>query len=201
MRSLVFSLLVFSLFPISLYARSVLLVLQDDLKDSPPEENPNDPTHNDPPEWDEFGDSEPHKSDEELDPGSWRPIFEPDSSSVEPASESDALYYSGVMKMVRAVSSGEELVMEEGAAEIDTAAASGHPHARSVLAFLHSSGQVREKNKGKAFMYHHFAAEGGNMQSKMSLAYTYFKQDVRTPISAPNLFLWILKFAVLFYDF
>ncbi|XP_030493553.2 ERAD-associated E3 ubiquitin-protein ligase component HRD3A [Cannabis sativa] len=178
MRSFVFSLLIFSLFPISLYARSVLLVLQDDLKDSPPDENPTDSTHNDSPEWDEFGDSDPHKSDEELDPGSWRPIFEPDLSSAEPGSESDAMYYSGVLKMVRAVSTGEELVMEEGAAEIEAAAASGHSHAQSVLGFLYGTGQMKEKNKGKAFMYHHFAAEGGNMQSKMSLAYTYFKQDM-----------------------
>lgn len=68
--------------------------------------------------------------------------------------------------------------MDEGVSEIEAAASYGHPHARSVLGFLHGSGQMREKNKAKAFMYHHFAAEGGNMQSKMSLAYTYFKQDV-----------------------
>lgn len=84
--------------------------------------------------------------------------------------------------MVRAVSSGEEGLMDEGASEIETAAFSGHPHARSVLGFLQNTGQMREKNKGKGFMYHFFAAEGGNMQSKMSLAYTYYKQDVRTLI-------------------
>ncbi|PON79152.1 Eukaryotic elongation factor 2 kinase [Trema orientale] len=177
--TLILSLLAFSLYPTSLYARSVVLVIsQEDLKDAP-DDNPADPTHHDSAEWDEFGDSDSHKSEEELDPGSWRPIFEPDSSSAEPASEPDAQYYSGVSKMVRAASSGEEGLMEEGAAEIESAAASGHPHARSVLGFLYGTGQMREKNKGKAFLYHYFAAtEGGNMQSKMSLAYTYYKQDM-----------------------
>ncbi|GMN51279.1 hypothetical protein TIFTF001_020428 [Ficus carica] len=182
-RRVILSLLILSLFlfPISLYARPFVLVIsQDDIKDalnSPESDNPtSDP---DSAEWDEFGDSDSHKSDEELDPGSWRPIFEPDSSTTaEPTSESDALYYSGVSKMVRAVSSGDEGLMNEGASEIEAAAAPGHPHARSVLGFLRGTGQMREKNKAKAFMYHHFAAEGGNMQSKMSLAYTYFKQDM-----------------------
>ncbi|EXB80316.1 hypothetical protein L484_025172 [Morus notabilis] len=178
-RRLIFSLLIFSLFPISLYARPFVLVIsQDDIKDavnSPDSDNPADP---DSAEWDEFGDSDSHKSDEELDPGSWRPIFEPDSSAAEPSSEPDSLYYSGVSKMVRAMSASEEGLMDEGVSEIEAAASYGHPHARSVLGFLHGSGQMREKNKAKAFMYYHFAAEGGNMQSKMSLAYTYFKQDM-----------------------
>ncbi|KAL5544937.1 hypothetical protein UlMin_008721 [Ulmus minor] len=176
-RKLVFSLLIFSLFTISLYARPFVLVIsQDDIKDA---SNSADTTQNDSAEWDEFGDSESHKSEEELDPGTWRPIFETESSAAsEPGSEPDSLYYSGVEKMVKAVSSSDEGLMEEASSEIESAAGSGNPHARSVLAFLHSSGQMREKNKAKAFMYHYFAAEGGNMQSKMSLAYTYLKQDM-----------------------
>ncbi|KAI9074763.1 hypothetical protein K1719_043295 [Acacia pycnantha] len=41
----------------------------DDLKDEP-RLDPDSAS-----EWDEFGDSDYHKSEEELDPGSWRPIF------------------------------------------------------------------------------------------------------------------------------
>ena len=180
MRILIFSLLALSLLPISLYARQFVLVIShDDIKDSP--DSAADP---DSPEWDEFGDSsDAHKSDEELDPGSWRPIFEPDASSgagapEPPASKADALYYSGVSKMISAVSSGDEAMFDDGASEIEAAAAAGHAHAQSVRGFLHGTGQMREKNKAKAFMYHYFAANGGNMQSKMTLAYTYFKQDV-----------------------
>lgn len=182
----VFSLLIFSLFTVSLYARPFVLFLsQEDLKDtanSPDDSSSSDPSHHDSAEWDEFGDSDAHKSDEELDPGSWRPIFEPDSSSgADPGSVADAQYYSGVSKMVRAVSSGEVNLMDEAAKEIEAAVAVGHPHARSVLGFLNGAGQMRERNKAKAFMYHYFAADGGNMQSKMALAYTYFKQEVRKP--------------------
>lgn len=179
----VFSLLIFSLFFVSLYARPYVLFLsQEDLKDAanPPEDSPSDSTHHDSAEWDEFGDSDTHKSDEELDPGSWRPIFEPDSSAADPGSEADAQYYSGVSKMIRAVSSGEVNLMDEAAKEIEAAVSVGQPHARSVLGFLNGAGQMRERNKAKAFMYHYFAADGGNMQSKLALAYTYFKQDVRT---------------------
>lgn len=174
-------LLIFSLFPVSLNARPfVLLLSQEDLKDaSNPSDDSSDPAHHDSPEWDEFGDSDSHKSDEELDPGSWRPIFEPDSSAAGPGSDADGHYYSGVSKMVKAASSGEVSLMDQAAEEIEAAVAVGHPHARSVLGFLHGAGQMRERNKAKAFMYHYFAADGGNMQSKMALAYTYFKQDVK----------------------
>ncbi|KAI9091998.1 hypothetical protein K1719_027933 [Acacia pycnantha] len=47
-------------------------------------------------EWDEFGDSDYHKCKEELDPGSWRPIFESDTATIaESGTESEAIYYSG----------------------------------------------------------------------------------------------------------
>ncbi|CAI8596324.1 unnamed protein product [Vicia faba] len=39
-------------------------------------------------------------------------------------------------------------------------------------------GLLRERSKQKAFVYHHFASDGGNMQSKMALAYTYTRQDM-----------------------
>ncbi|KAJ1437785.1 Tetratricopeptide-like helical domain superfamily [Sesbania bispinosa] len=65
-----------------------------------------------------------------------------------------------------------------GRGEIEAAAESGYPAAQSVLGFLWGMGLLRERSKGKAFLYHHFAAEGGNMQSKMALAYTYTRQDM-----------------------
>ncbi|KAJ7970262.1 ERAD-associated E3 ubiquitin-protein ligase component HRD3A [Quillaja saponaria] len=178
------SLLILSLYPLSLTARPFVLVIsQDDLKEGPisPDDPTTDPTHPDSAaEWDEFGDSDFHKSDEELDPGSWRRIFEPNSTSTasELGTESDALYYSGISKMTSAASSGDVRLMEEAVGEIEAAAEAGYPAAQSVLGFLYGTGQMRERNKAKAFLYHHFAAEGGNMQSKMALAYTYVRQDM-----------------------
>ncbi|KAK2664539.1 hypothetical protein Ddye_003113 [Dipteronia dyeriana] len=37
---------------------------------------------------------------------------------------------------------------------------------------------MRERNEAKALMYHHFAAQGGSFQSKMALAYTYYRQGM-----------------------
>lgn len=69
--------------------------------------------------------------------------------------------------------------MEEAVAEIEELAMEkGNPHAQSVLGFLYGLGQIKERNKAKAFLYHYFAAEGGNSQSKLALAYTYYRQHV-----------------------
>lgn len=179
-HKLLFSLLILSLYPLSLYSRPFVLVLsQDDLKDtsSSPDDDPANVGLADSSEWDEFGDSE-SKPEEELDPGSWRPVFEPDSAYSDPKTEEEVLYYSGVSKMIAAVSSGDPRAMEEAASEIEAAAAGGNPHAQSALGFFYQLGMARERNKGKAFMYHYFAADGGNMQSKMALAHTYSRQDM-----------------------
>lgn len=72
--------------------------------------------------------------------------------------------------------------MEEAVSEFEDGAAAGYAHAQSALGFLYGMGQMRDRSKGKAFLYHHFAAEGGNMQSKMALAYTYLRQDVSTEL-------------------
>ncbi|KAH0904525.1 hypothetical protein HID58_044028 [Brassica napus] len=37
---------------------------------------------------------------------------------------------------------------------------------------------MREKSESKSFLHHNFAAEGGNMQSKMTLAFTYMQRDM-----------------------
>ncbi|CAK9312112.1 unnamed protein product [Citrullus colocynthis] len=161
-------------------ARPFLIVIsQDDLKDGAPPEDSSDSANSDSAEWDEFGEPESQNSALELDPGSWRPIFEPDSPAS--ASDPDAtedLYYTVVGKMMSAVSSGDLRLMEDAVADIDQAAAeNGDPHAQSVLGLLYGMGIMKETNKAKAFMYHHFAAEG-NKQSKMALAYIYFRQEM-----------------------
>ena len=176
-------LLLFSVLPLSLFARPYVLILsQDDLKDiattdSDPSGDPSSSLT--PPEWDEFGDSDV-KPDFELDPGSWRPIFEPDLGppGAEEADAETAEYYATVRKMLAAATGGEVRMMEEAAAEIEAAAEAGNAHAESVLGFLYGQGQARERNKAKALLYHFFASEGGNMQSKMDVAYTYLRQDV-----------------------
>ncbi|KAL5067730.1 hypothetical protein RYX36_018617, partial [Vicia faba] len=165
------SLLCFSLLTLSVTARPYVLVLsQEDFKDEPP----SDPDSS--PEWDEFGDSDSHKSEEDLDPGSWRQIFEPTSTQPQPQPQSDteALYYSAVTKLM----TGDARLIEEASGEIETAAESGYPAAQSVLGFLWGMGLLSERSKQKAFVYHHFASDGGNMQSKMALAYTYTRQDM-----------------------
>ncbi|KNA20752.1 hypothetical protein SOVF_049420, partial [Spinacia oleracea] len=171
-------LVVFSLLPLYILCRPYVLVLtQEDLKDSVnnPSEEPNPISDPDSSEWDEFGEAE-SKSEEELDPGSWRPVLEEEPDWT--ASHDESLYYSGVSKMVAAASSGELRLMEEASSEIEAAAKAGDPHARSVLGFLYHMGIGRERNKAKAFLYHNFAAVGGNLQSKMALAHFYSRQDM-----------------------
>ncbi|XP_043701708.1 ERAD-associated E3 ubiquitin-protein ligase component HRD3A-like [Telopea speciosissima] len=178
--SRLFVLLLVALFFLNATARPfVLLLSKDDLKENPPSSADDDESSNgELPEWEEFADSDT-KSEDELDPGSWRPIFEPDSmSGTSPESEDEALYYSGIRKMVASVSSGEPRLMEEANSEIEASAVGGFPHAQSALGFLYGTGQLREQNGAKAFLYQHFAADGGNMQSKMALAYTYLRQDM-----------------------
>ncbi|KAL1365973.1 hypothetical protein HN51_013901 [Arachis hypogaea] len=167
-------------FPITLRARPFVLVLsQEDFKDAPADDSSAAADPESSADWDDFGDSDPHKSEHELDPDSWRPIFEPDFPlSPNPPSDSEALYYSGISKIMSAATSADVRLSEEGAAEIEAAAESGYPGAQSVLGFLSGMGLLRERSKSKAFLYHHFASDGGNMQSKMALAYIYTRQDM-----------------------
>nr|XP_043616685.1 ERAD-associated E3 ubiquitin-protein ligase component HRD3A-like [Erigeron canadensis] len=167
-------------------ARPFVLVLsQDDLKDGPiddtsaiTEEDPNSVT-----DWDEFGESD-NKSDDELDPGTWRPIFEPNNNiniEINNNENNDNDYYLVVRKLVEAVSGGGEssVRVDDVAVEIEKMAEkSGDPNVLSLLGFLYNYGIGKEKNGGKAFMYHYFASQGGNMQSKMALAYTYSRQEL-----------------------
>lgn len=173
---LVLFLLLLSLLPLSVFARQFVVVLsQDDLKDTPSPTS-DDLFNGDSSEWDEVSNSDA-KWDDELDPGSWRPALEPELLS-DFQTEDEALYYSGLRKMISAASSGDSRLMEVAASEIETAAAAGYSHAQSAIGFLYQMGQLKERNKAKSFVYHHFAADGGNIQSKMALAYTYLRQDM-----------------------
>lgn len=157
-----------SLLLLSATARPFVLVLsKDDLKDTPPSD---DDSSADSSDWDEFGESET-QSEEELDPGSWRPI-------VDSSGNTSSLYFSAVRSMISAAATGDPRSMEEAASEIEAAAAGGSQHAQSALGFLYGTGCTKEQSASKAFLYHHFAAEGGNKQSKMALAYTYLRQEV-----------------------
>ncbi|CAI8597075.1 unnamed protein product [Vicia faba] len=134
------SLLCFSLLTLSVTARPYVLVLsQEDFKDEPP----SDPDSS--PEWDEFGDFDSHKSEEDLDPGSWRQIFEPTSTQPQPQPQSDteALYYSVVTKLM----TGDARLIEEGSGEIETAAESGYPATQSVLGLDNWSVKKNKEDK------------------------------------------------------
>ncbi|KAF5200972.1 Erad-associated e3 ubiquitin-protein ligase component hrd3a, partial [Thalictrum thalictroides] len=176
-------LILISLFPISTLARPFVLVLsKEDLEDDTPSSSSSiHDQDSSSTEWDEFGESD-NKTEDELDPGSWRPIFEPDLSSslssLNNTNPEESRYYSGVRKMISAVSNADTELMNEAASEIEASAMEGYAHAQSALGFLYGSGQLKEKNVAKAFLYHHFASEGGNLQSKMVIAYTYFRQNM-----------------------
>ncbi|KAJ6818107.1 putative ERAD-associated E3 ubiquitin-protein ligase component HRD3 [Iris pallida] len=135
-------------------------------------------------EWDEFGDPDFPSSDADLDPGSWIPILDPSSSAAGDAnsssssSEADSLYFSGVRGMISAASDGDLAAMDSAAADLAAAAHAGNPHAQSALGFLHAAGIAARQSRPKAVLYHQFASDGGNLQSKMVLAYTYYRQDM-----------------------
>lgn len=184
-----FVLLLLGVFPISTFARPFFLVLsEDDFNLNPvvdgfsPEWDPLGP------DFDEFIDAD-SKSDYELDPGSWSPMFEPDSSPYLNFSNGDGegengisyeeIYYKVVRRIVNAASRGDDRAMAEAASEIEAIAeVTGNPHAQSVMGLLYGMGIMRDRSKAKAFLNHYFAAEGGNMQSKMALAYIYYRQNV-----------------------
>ncbi|CAD5317106.1 unnamed protein product [Arabidopsis thaliana] len=111
-----------------------------------------------------------------LDPGSWRRIFETNDSTVHASASPQ--YYSGLHKILSAASEGNTTLMEEAVSEIDSSASSGDPHAQSVMGFVYGIGMMRETSRSKSILHHHFAAAGGNMQSKMALAFRYLRQNM-----------------------
>ncbi|CAM8971569.1 unnamed protein product [Rhodiola kirilowii] len=166
------------LLPLSISARRYVLVLsQDDLNNPSSSSSDDDVTASD--DWDEFGAGDSDiKPASELDPGSWTPIFELETGTLAAEELLGTEYYSAVSKMISAASSGDLRSIDEASSEIEVAALAGDPHAQSVLGFLYQMGIMRDRDGAKAFLFHHFAAEGGNMQSKMVMAYTYSRQDM-----------------------
>ncbi|CAM6095755.1 unnamed protein product [Calypogeia fissa] len=127
-------------------------------------------------EWDEFGDTDDLR-DEDLDPGSWRQA-QGQEQAEGGSNRDDVQYARGVRKMVDGIGDGDPDVLKEAVQELQAAADRGHPHAQSTLGYLHASGYGMDKDDAKAYLYHYFAAEGGNFQSKMALAYSYSRQQV-----------------------
>ncbi|CAN7040941.1 unnamed protein product [Brassica rapa subsp. trilocularis] len=125
-------------------------------------------------DYENFRQKEP-KPDQELDPGSWRPVLELNDSVVDPAL---TLYYSALKKMVSAASKGNVSLMEEAVTEVNASASAGDPPGQSVMGFVYGMGMTREANGTKSFQQHQLAAEGGNMQSKMALAFRYIQLDM-----------------------
>ncbi|KAG1334884.1 ERAD-associated E3 ubiquitin-protein ligase component HRD3 [Cocos nucifera] len=169
-------LLLLSLLPIASSLRPYFLVItKDDLADSPDSEPPDDSA-----DWDDFGDPGSASDEDDHDPGSWRPVFDSSSSSSNSSSDDprEALYISGIRAMISATSFGDPNALDSASSDIEAAASAGHPHAQSALAFLFGTGLAHPQSRPKSFLYHHFAAAAGNMQSKMVLAYTYFRQDL-----------------------
>lgn len=133
--------------------------------------------------WDDFADDSP-AADPLLSPSSWVPLLDPTSpppSGDETDSPADGLFVAGARAMLSAASDGDDAAFATAAAQIEAAAEAGHPGAQSALAFLTGAGMTRPASRSLAFLLHKFAADAGDLQSKMALAYSYFRQEVRWP--------------------
>ena len=133
-QNLILSLLIFSLYPLSVTARSFFILSEDDFKDTTTSSSDDYSA-----KWDEF------------DPGSWRSIFEPDSMQL----RQSCLCFGGrfavhlwklesprwSLRRARAT----RRVMEEAVSEIDAAASEGHTHAIEVGERV----SVRDGNDGR----------------------------------------------------
>eukprot|EP00246_Nothoceros_aenigmaticus_P013956 TRINITY_DN5091_c0_g1_i1.p1 TRINITY_DN5091_c0_g1~~TRINITY_DN5091_c0_g1_i1.p1 ORF type:complete len:694 (+),score=139.60 TRINITY_DN5091_c0_g1_i1:189-2270(+) len=126
--------------------------------------------------YDEFADLG-ELTDVDLDPGAWGRVLVPDFDQEMNDGE-QALYWEGVKKMGSAFSKGEHEELQEAIRVLHSAADKGHAHAQSTLAFLYGSGTGLQQSEAKSLLYHHFAAEGGNCQSKMALAFYYYRRQI-----------------------
>ncbi|KAG2553219.1 hypothetical protein PVAP13_9KG434300 [Panicum virgatum] len=131
-------------------------------------------------EWDDFADDSP-AADPLLSPSSWVPLLDPTSSPPsgdEPDSPADSLFVAGARAILSAASEGDDVAFVTASAQIEAAAAAGHPGAQSALAFLSGAGMTRPASRSRAFLLHKFAADAGDLQSKMAIAYSYFRQEM-----------------------
>ncbi|KAH7416365.1 hypothetical protein KP509_14G087900 [Ceratopteris richardii] len=153
---------------------------------SPPRSDESSIGKNDSQDDDEFADTEDSPL-EDLDPGSWKTVTEGYVEDEDRSKEGvqnpfetvgEAAYTAGVRKMLDATSLGDPDNLVESIALLRKAALEGHAHAQSTIAFLYKNGIGVEHSDAKAFLYHSFAADGGNYQSKFALAYNYFRQQM-----------------------
>jgi TPR repeat protein len=115
----------------------------------------------------------------EVDPGAWKAVYELPMGDVKAKAiqgEADAMYVLGLKHLLGGVGVRRDAVL--GVELIMKAAAQGHEHAQSALAFLQDHGYGVERDDARSFLNHHFAANGGSYQSKMALAYNYVRQQV-----------------------
>lgn len=153
----------------------ILLVSDEDGKKSVQDEPDSSEDAEESPDWDEFGDLEEARA-EDLDPGSWRRYLE--DQQPEEMGIDESLYQNGVQEMFLAFRGGDPAILEAAVRKFQEAADKGNPHAQSTLAFLYGCGSGVEQSDVKSFLYHSFAAEGGNFQSKLALAYSYFRRQM-----------------------
>uniref|UniRef100_A0A7I4C8R2 ERAD-associated E3 ubiquitin-protein ligase component HRD3A n=2 Tax=Physcomitrium patens TaxID=3218 RepID=A0A7I4C8R2_PHYPA len=127
-----------------------------------------------PPEWDEFSDSQDSpRTDEDLDSGSWSQVLE-EPSIWDSRNTKFAL---GIRKMVEAVDEEDPRMLNNAIEILRSEAVDGNAHAQSTLGFLHWMAIGVPYSDAKAYLYHEFAKEGGNPQSKMALAYRHYRNQ------------------------
>jgi SEL1 protein len=80
--------------------------------------------------------------------------------------------------MVEAVDEEDPRMLNEAIQVLRDEADEGNAHAQSTLGSLHWMACGVPHSDAKAFLYHEFAKEGGNAQSKMALAYRYYRNQV-----------------------
>lgn len=100
-----------------------------------------------------------------------------------------------IRKMAEAVNEEDPDMLKEAIVGLQSEADLGNAHAQSTLGFLHWMGCGVPYVDAKAFLYHDFAKEGGNSQSKMALAYRYFRNQVAF-VESPRcgVCAWIVHF-------
>lgn len=87
-------------------------------------------------------------------------------------------FATSVREMIEGVDEEDWHMLSEAVKGLQSEADKGTAHAQSTLGFLHWMGCGVNLSDAKAHLYHHFAAEGGNPQSKMALAYSYYRHKV-----------------------
>jgi SEL1 protein len=133
-------------------------------------------------ELDDFTDDSP-TADLLLSPSSWVPFLDQTSTSSasdnEPDTTADTLFVACTGTMISAASTGDDVAFATVAVQIKVVAVEGNPGAQSALAFLSGAGMTRLASRSLAFLLHKFTTGTGDLQSKMALAYSYLRQEVR----------------------